>query len=151
MYSRVGTGGELPKCQEIVMSQRKQSNKEYVEKRLHAREREVKGGDAVLSEKKKLKKTSCQQPTRESPIQCFLDMGTKLFCSHPGVSSTGEIYSMLSLFTFLTKATRQELRNRSLPPTPEAEAHSPGVPVQMPKQLQWNPDTTILDITISPV
>ena len=41
---------------------------------------------------------------------------------------------MLSLFTLLKKATRQELRNRSLPPTPEAE-HSPGVPVQMPEQL----------------
>ena len=34
---------------EIVMSQRKQSNKDYVEKSLHAREREVKEGDAVLS------------------------------------------------------------------------------------------------------
>ena len=34
---------------EIVMSQRKQSNKDYVEKCLHAREREVKEGDAVLS------------------------------------------------------------------------------------------------------
>lgn len=42
---------------------------------------------------------------------------------------------MLSLFTLLKKATRQELRNRSLPPTPEAEIQSPGVPVQMPEQL----------------
>ena len=42
---------------------------------------------------------------------------------------------MLSLFTLLKKATRQELRNRSLPPTPAAEIQSPGVPVQMPEQL----------------
>ena len=81
------------------------------------------------------KKISCQQPTTESPIECCLDMGTKLFCSHPRVSRKEEIYSMLSLFTFLTKATRQELRNRSLPPTPEAEVHSPGVPVLKTEQL----------------
>ena len=48
----------MTKVSEIVMSQRKQSNKEYVEKRLHAREREVKGGDAVLLEKRKENKLS---------------------------------------------------------------------------------------------
>ena len=41
--------GPVTKMSEIVMSQRKQSNKDYVEKCLHAREREVKEGDAVLS------------------------------------------------------------------------------------------------------
>lgn len=48
----------MTKVSEIVMSQRKQSNKDYVEKRLHAREREVKGGDAVLLEKRKQNKLS---------------------------------------------------------------------------------------------
>lgn len=48
----------MTKVSEIVMSQRKRSNKEYVEKRLHAREREVKGGDAVLLEKRKENKLS---------------------------------------------------------------------------------------------
>lgn len=48
----------MTKVSEIVMSQRKQSNKEYLEKRLHAREREVKGGDAVLLEKRKENKLS---------------------------------------------------------------------------------------------
>lgn len=48
----------MTKVSEIVMSQRKQSNKEYVEKLLHAREREVKGGDAVLLAKRKENKFS---------------------------------------------------------------------------------------------
>ena len=77
----------------------------------------------MLSCRRRRKTTSCQQPTRESPILCCLDVGTKLFCSNPRVFSTGEIYSMLSLSTFLTKATRQELSNRSLPSAPEAEVH----------------------------
>ena len=53
----------MTKVSEIVMSQRKQSNKEYVEKRLHAREREVKGGDAVLLETRKENKlsTACER------------------------------------------------------------------------------------------
>lgn len=46
-------------------TQRKQSNKDYVDK--------------MLSCWRTRKTTRCQQPTRKSPIQYCLDMGTKLF------------------------------------------------------------------------
>lgn len=124
MYLRGGTWGEWPKCQRswclkgsgLIRS---------MWKSVYMLEKE-RWREEMLSCWRRGKKITCQQPTTESPIECCLDMGTKLFCSHPRVSRKEEIYSMLSLFTFLTKATRQELRIRSLPPTPEAEVHSPG-------------------------
>ena len=91
------------------VAQRKQSDKDYMDKCLNAKEGEVKEGDTVLLEKRKT--TSCQQLTRR-PIQCCLDRMTKLFFSNSSVSSKNEIYSMLSPSTFLTKENRQPGRTR---------------------------------------
>ena len=84
-------------------TQRKQFNKDYVDKRFHARDRNVREGDNVLLEKKKDKLSPCYEKEPYQVISCYGDLWC---CDHWKVFSTNTTFSILS------HSIRQILKNR---------------------------------------
>ena len=75
-------------------TQRKQFNKDYVDKRFHAGDRNVREGDSVLLEKKKENKLSPRY--EKEPYQVISRHGTRWCCDHHKAFSTNATFSILN-------------------------------------------------------
>lgn len=75
-------------------TQRKQFNKDYVDKRFHTRDRNVREGDSVLLEKKKENKLSPRYETE--PCQVITRYGTRWCYDHHKAFSTNATFSILN-------------------------------------------------------